>query len=278
MDSPAPPPPVARTRSSTTAPRMRHLDRGSLLTLLARLKPDIIVHMAARPSTAPRGAARLHAPSQLHGHPEPPQRRPPEIKGSTPCVQQRTVRRRPTRRLPASGRSAATLTPYGVSKTSCETLGTSISPTMVASLPAAPLHPRGCGSPQPPYRTSPDKSPKSRKASSNRLCRWAASTPPATSSTYATASRNASNAGEGSGGKPSTSATRRPTLFRKSSTSLWRNPAWTWMLNRTLPCALPTNPAPRRQLPAPCPGWERHYTFRETLQTVYADWLTRTPD
>ena len=25
-------------------------------------------------------------------------------------------------------------------------------------------------------------------------------------------------------------------------------------------------------------GWERHYTFRETLQTVYADWLARTPD
>ena len=25
-------------------------------------------------------------------------------------------------------------------------------------------------------------------------------------------------------------------------------------------------------------GWERRYTFRETLQTVYADWLARTPD
>ena len=150
------------------------LDRGSLLTLLARLKPHIIVHMAAQAfNGASWGSEDYTHQANFTGTLNllnAARHESPRAKVLLACSSAQYGDVQPEDCPLQEDRLLRPITPYGVSKTSCETLGYQYFANygMQVYLPRLFIH-VGTGHPRPPpYRTSLDKSPRSRKASSNR--------------------------------------------------------------------------------------------------------------
>ena len=153
------------------------LDRGSLLTLLARLKPDIIVHMAAQAfNGAPWGSEDYTHQANFTGTLNllnAARQKSQRAKILLACSSAQYGDVQPEDCPLQEDRLLRPITPYGVSKTSCETLGYQYFANygMQVYLPRLFIH---VGTGHPPHRHTelrPTSRPNQRQV---KLCRWAA--------------------------------------------------------------------------------------------------------
>ena len=199
-------------------------------------------------------------------------------------MQQRTVRRRPTRRLPASGRPV-TATHHPL-RSQQDLLRDARIPVFrqlwYASLPAPPLHPRGYGSP--PATAIQNFARQVAEIKKDKL-------EPVMRVGRLDTARDFIDVRDGvegmlqmlekgRAGEPVNICNQKAHTIQEVldilveesgvDVDVEQDPAL--LRPSDEPLLLGDNSRLRAL------GWERRYTFRETLQTVYADWLARTPD
>lgn len=263
------------------------LDRGSLLTLLARLKPHIIVHMAAQAfNGASWGSEDYTHQANFTGTLNllnAARHESPRAKVLLACSSAQYGDVQPEDCPLQEDRLLRPITPYGVSKTSCETLGYQYFANygMQVYLPRLFIH---VGTGHPPATAIQNFARQVAEIKKGKL-------EPVMRVGRLDTARDFIDVRDGVDGmlqmlekgragepvnicnqKAHTIQEVLDILVEESGVDVDVEQDPALLRPSDEPLLLGDNSRLRAL------GWERRYTFRETLQTVYADWLARTPD
>ena len=263
------------------------LDRGSLLTLLARLKPHIIVHMAAQAfNGASWGSEDYTHQANFTGTLNllnAARHESPRAKVLLACSSAQYGDVQPEDCPLQEDRLLRPITPYGVSKTSCETLGYQYFANygMQVYLPRLFIH---VGTGHPPATAIQNFARQVAEIKKDKL-------EPVMRVGRLDTARDFIDVRDGvegmlqmlekgRAGEPVNICNQKAHTIQEVldilveesgvDVDVEQDPAL--LRPSDEPLLLGDNSRLRAL------GWERRYTFRETLQTVYADWLARTPD
>lgn len=263
------------------------LDRGSLLTLLARLKPDIIIHMAAQAfNGASWGSEDYTHQANFTGTLNllnAARQKSPRAKVLLACSSAQYGDVQPEDCPLQEDRLLRPITPYGVSKTSCETLGYQYFANygMQVYLPRLFIH---VGTGHPPATAIQNFARQVAQIKKGKL-------KPVMQVGRLDTARDFIDVRDGvegmlrmlekgQAGEPVNICNQKAHTIQEVldilveesgvGVDVEQDPAL--LRPSDEPLLLGDNSRLRAL------GWERRYTFRETLQTVYADWLARTPD
>ena len=262
------------------------LDRGSLLTLLARFKPHIIMHMAAQAfNGASWGSEDYTHQANFTGTLNllnAARHESPRAKVLLACSSAQYGDVQPEDCPLQEDRLLRPITPYGVSKTSCETLGYQYFANygMQVYLPRLFIH---VGTGHPPATAIQNFARQVAQIKKGKL-------EPVMRVGRLDTARDFIDVRDGvegmlrmlekgQAGEPVNICNQKAhtiqevldILVEESGVDVDVEQDHSLLRPSDEPLLLGDNSRLRAL------GWERRYTFRETLQTVYADWLARTP-